>query len=321
MSVVAMNFLAANRLWLLVAVAALAAAYLVMQVVRRSKYVVRFTNLALLGVVAPKRPAWRRHVPAVAFLLALAMLTVGFARPQRDERVPRDRATIMMAVDVSLSMQATDVTPTRLEAAKSAADAFVDLLPARFNVGLVAFAGTAQVLVVPTIDHDTVKRAIENLQLREGTAIGEAIFASLDAIKQVPSDPGQEPPPARIVLMSDGETTTGRPNEEAVAAAVEAKVPVSTIAFGTSSGTITYEGQRVRVPVNADALRQVAAASAGTFFEATSGEQLRKVYEDVGSSIGFVTEKHEITVWFVGLALLFALATAAASLVWFSRLP
>jgi Ca-activated chloride channel family protein len=315
-----MTFLAANRLWLLAAVAALLVAYVVLQG-RRKKYVVRFTNLALLGVVAPKQPRWRRHVPATALLLSLVMLVLAFARPNHEERVPRERATIIMALDVSLSMDATDVAPTRIEAAKAAAKSFVDLLPTRFQVGLISFAGTAQVLVAPTTDHELLKRAIDGLSLREGTAIGEAIYASLDAIKSVPSDPGQPPPPARIVLMSDGETTQGRDNATASAAAAEAKVPVSTIAFGTPGGTIVHQGRRISVPVNAAALRVIATDTGGNAFQAGSGDELKKVYADVGSSIGYVTEPREITVWFVGLGLICLLAAAAASLVWFSRLP
>lgn len=315
-----MSFLSASRLWLLAGVGVLGVLYVAFQG-RRRAYTVRFTNLALLRVVAPRRPRWRRHVPAMAFLLSIIALVVGFARPTRDEKVPRERATIVMAIDISLSMEATDVAPSRLDAAKAAASSFVDLLPTRFNVGLVAFAGAAQILVVPTKDRIVVKRAIDSLELREGTAIGEAILSCLDAIEAVPSDPGQELPPARIVLMSDGETTTGRPNERGAAAAAEAGVPVSTIAFGTPNGTIVYEGQRIPVPVNAEALRAIARATGGSFFEAATGDELKKVYADVGSSIGFVTEKREVTVFFIGLGLLFALAAAAGSLIWFARLP
>lgn len=315
-----MKLLAANRLWFLAGVLAVAVAYVALQGQRR-RYVVRFTNLALLGVVAPRRPAWRRHVPALAFLLCIVSLVIGFARPTHAEKVPRERATIVMAIDVSLSMEATDVEPSRFEAAKSAAKFFVDLLPARFNVGVVAFAGTAQILVSPTTDHVIAKRAIDGLELRQGTAVGEAIFACLDAVKSMPTDPGQEPPPARVVLMSDGETTTGRPNDQAAAAAAEAKLAVSTIAFGTPNGYITFENRRTRVPVNGEALQQIADSTGGSFFEAVTAEQLRKVYQDVGSSIGFVEEQREIAVWFIGFGLLFALVTAVTSLVWFSRLP
>ncbi len=316
----ALSFLSAGRLWILLGVAALAVVYVVQQF-RRKHYAVRFTNLALLDRIAPRRPAWRRHVPAVAFLLALTTFVTAFARPSRPVRVPRERATVIMAIDVSLSMEATDVRPTRIEAAKDAATSFVDLLPGRLNLGLVSFSGTAQVLVSPTTDHSLVKRSITNLQLGPRTAIGEAVFLSLQSISTVPTEPGQAKPPARIVLMSDGETTVGRPNELAAQAAAEARVPVSTIAFGTDDGTVAVEGRLVPVPVNREALRQLAETSGGKSFDATSSKELRAVYADIGSSIGYRTVPREVTSWFVGLGLLFALAAAGGSLIWSSRLP
>jgi Ca-activated chloride channel family protein len=315
-----LSFLSGERLWLLLGVTTLAVAYVVQQL-RRKQYAVRFTNLALLDKIAPRRPAWRRHVPAVAFLLALTFFTTAFARPSRPVKVPRERATVVMAIDVSLSMEATDVEPTRIAAAKVAAASFVDLLPPRLNLGLVSFSGTAQVLVSPTTDHDLVKRSIANLSLGPRTAIGEAVFLSLQSIATVPAEPGQTKPPARIVLMSDGETTVGRPNELAAQAANEARVPVYTIAFGTDEGTVAVEGRLVPVPVNREALAQLAEGTGGTSFEAASSRELRHVYADIGSSIGYRTVPREVTSWFVGLGLLFALAAAAGSLVWTSRLP
>lgn len=315
-----MTFLAASRLWLFVALAGLVAAYVVMQA-RRKRYAVRFTNLALLDVVAPTRPGWRRHVPAVAFLLALAGLLTAFARPARPVQVPRERATIVMAVDVSLSMEATDVEPDRITAAKAAASSFVDLVPDRLNLGLVAFSGTAQVLVSPTTDHELVKRSLRTMQLGPRTAIGEAVYAALGSIATVPTAPGQAPAPARIVLMSDGETTVGRSNDQAARAAADAQVPVSTIAFGTDAGFVVVEGRNIPVPVNREALARLAESTNGSSFEAGTARELRRVYADIGSSIGYRTEQREVTSWFVGLALLFAMAAAVGSLVWFSRLP
>jgi Ca-activated chloride channel family protein len=315
-----MKFLSGERLWLLLGVVALAAAYVVLQR-RRKAYAVRFTNLELLRSVAPRRPGWRRHLPAAAFLLALATLVTAFAQPTRSHRVPRERATIVMAIDVSLSMEATDVEPTRLRAAKAAAETFIDLVPARLNVGLVSFSGTAQVLVAPTTDRELLKASIANLQLGPATAIGEAIYASLGTIASVQGEPGQAPPPARIVLMSDGETTAGRPNEVAAQAAFEAKVPVSTIAFGTDEGTVYVEGSPVPVPVNKESLRDLAELTEGSFFEASTEKELKRVYADIGSSVGYRTVQREATAWFVGLGLVFALAAAAGSLLWTSRLP
>jgi Ca-activated chloride channel family protein len=315
-----MSFLSGERLWLLLVVAAVAVAYVAMHR-RRRRYAVRFTNLALLDRVMPRRPDWRRHLPPVAFLLALVSLVTAFAQPARAVKVPRERATVVMAIDVSLSMEATDVRPTRIEAAKEAAASFVDLLPARLNLGLVSFSGTAQVLVSPTTDHELVKRNIGNLSLGPRTAIGEAVFLSLSSIASVPAEPGQAPPPARIVLMSDGETTVGRPNEVAARAAAEAEVPIYTIAFGTDDGTVAVEGRLVPVPVNRDALRRLADTTGGRAFEAASGRELRQVYSDIGSSIGFTTVPRDVSAWFAGIGLAFALAAAAGSLAWFSRLP
>lgn len=187
-SVLALTFVEAARLWLLLGVAALGVSYLVTQR-RRSSYAVRFTNLALLDSVAPKRPGWRRHLPAAFLLLALAGIVGAFAEPARDVRVPRERATIILAIDTSLSMEATDVPPTRLRAAQEAAKEFVNLLPPRLNVGLVTFNGVAQVRVPPTQDREALLAAIDQIRLGERTAIGEAIFASLEAIKSAPVAP------------------------------------------------------------------------------------------------------------------------------------
>lgn len=315
-----MRFLEPRWLLALLAVAALAAGYLV-AARRRGRYAVRFTQVGLLASVAPRRPGWRRHVAAAAFLLALATLGMALARPAADVRVPRERATVILALDVSLSMEATDVAPSRLVAAQRAAKAFVAQLPPTFNVGLVSFAGTATVAVSPTRDRAAVQRGIDGLTLAEATATGEAIFAALGAIRQVPADGANGPPPARIVLMSDGFRTVGRPNSLAEQAAVEAKVPVSTIAFGTDSGTVSVQGQQVPVPVDRSALQAIAAATGGRYYAAASESALRAVYTDLGSSIGWRTVPREVTRWFAGAALLLGLLAGALSLLWTSRLP
>jgi Ca-activated chloride channel family protein len=321
-SVLAFSFLAPGRLWLLLGVVALGVAYLVTASRRRS-YAVRFTNLALLESVAPKQPGWRRHLPAVCMLLALAGMVAAFAKPVRLHKVPRERATIIVAIDTSLSMEATDVAPSRLAAAKSAAKEFLRILPPRLNVGLVTFNGVAQIRVPPTRDRDEVRAAIDQLRLGERTAIGEAIYASLDAIRSAPGGKGSNRVPARIVLMSDGETTSGRPDLQAAAAAKKAKVPVSTISFGTPNGTINLPGQDqpVSVAVNPDALEKIANATDGTAFRAATGAELKKVYENIGSSVGFTSEPEDLTGFAVGLSLIVLFAAATMSQLWFSRLP
>ncbi|MDH3302717.1 MAG: VWA domain-containing protein [Acidimicrobiia bacterium] len=323
-----MSYLSPERLWLLVLVAVLAVAYVLIQR-RRKVYSLRFASPELFDSIAPEGPGFRRHVPPIVFLAALAVLVAAFAQPARQVRVPRERATVIVAIDVSLSMQATDVEPNRLSAAQVAANRFIDELPPSLNVGIVSFAGTASVLVSPTIDRLPAHNAINNLRLAESTAIGEAIFTSIDALQTVPADGAPEPPPARIVLLSDGQTTVGRPDSEAVNAAVEADVPVSTIAFGTTRGTIEYddpntamvERQEIPVPVMEDNLRAIADGTNGAFFTASSLDELEAVYNDIGSAIGYELVDREITDWFVGGGIALLALAAAFSLVWFQRLP
>jgi len=307
--------------WLLaiVPVLALAGAY-VWRVLHRRSYAVKFTNVDLLKSIAPKGLGYRRHLAAGAFLLTLLTLATAMARPSVDKKQPLQRATIMVAIDVSLSMQATDVAPTRLQAAQTAAKEFVRTLPASYNVGLVSFAKTANVLVSPSKDRDAVIQGIDGLQLAEATATGEAVFTCLAAIQSVPADGAAGPPPARVVLLSDGYRTAGRPIEDAAQAAAAANVPVSTIAFGTDDGTVSIGGETQRVPVDRAALQQLAETTRGHYYEAASLPALRQVYQDMGSSIGYKTVPTEITYWYVGAALLFAFAAAGMSLLWTSRL-
>ncbi|WP_306203802.1 VWA domain-containing protein [Actinoplanes sp. RD1] len=313
-----MSWLSPERLWLLLAVAALAAAYVVAQR-RRSRYAVRFTNLKLLDRVAPKRPAWRRHVPAVLFLAMLGLLVVGFARPQAEVRVPREQATVLVAVDVSRSMLADDVAPDRLTAAKQAARAFVADLPAQVNVGVVGFAGTASVFVPPTADRDIVGAGIDRLAEgtagEAGTAIGDAIGASLGALA--------DGTPARVVVLSDGANTAGQDPAQASAAAAQRGVPVDSISFGTAGGTIGGDGPGAgqAVPVDGSSLRAVAEVTGGNYFEAADAADLWDAYSDIGGVIGYETEVQDVSARFIGIGLVLAVLAALASLFWFARLP
>lgn len=317
-------FLAPTRLWGLLAVLALALAYGASTLLRR-RYTVRFTNLPLLDTVAPRRPGWRRHLAAAAFLLGVTAMLLAWARPADEVLVPKERATVVLAIDTSLSMEATDVAPSRLEAAQQAALSFVEELPPQINLGLVSFDGVARVRVTPTTDRQPVRAAIETLELGPATAIGEAIFAGLDAIQTAPTYAPEgaevEPVPARIVVMTDGKTTVGRPDVDGAEAAVEAEVPVSTIAFGTDRGTIVIDGEIQPVPVDREPLRLIAERTQGQFFSAESLGELQGVYEDIGSSIGFDTEEQEVTDRFAGYAVVLVLVSAALSLLWFQRLP
>ncbi|BBH67140.1 membrane protein [Actinoplanes sp. OR16] len=308
--------------WLLtlLPVFAMAGAYVWRQF-RKRNYAMRFTNVDLLRTLAPKGLGWRRHVSAAAFLLMLGALAAATARPSVDTEQPLERATVMLAIDVSLSMQADDVAPSRIEAAQEAAKAFVSELPPTYNLGLVSFAKAANVLVSPTKDRSAVISAIDGLTLAEATATGEAVFTSLDAIRSVPSDGADGAPPARIVLLSDGYRTSGRSIEDAATAASQANVPVSTIAFGTDTGVVDIRGSVQRVPVDRLSLQDLAENTKGYFYEAASVSELKQVYEDMGSSIGHRTEPREVTQWYAGAGLLLGLIGAALSLLWTSRLP
>jgi Ca-activated chloride channel family protein len=317
-----MHFASPVWLFVLLGVAAVALGYLLIQL-RRRKYVARFSNTQLLASVVPRRPGWRRHLTFALLLVALTVLSLGVARPTASVRVPQEKATVMMAIDVSLSMQATDVLPSRVEAAKAAAQEFADLLPKRINLGLVKFGGRASVVVPPTLDREAVKRAISGLQLEESTAIGEAVFACLDALNtfsQSSTVANEKPAPARIVLMSDGSNTVGRKVSDAAAAAKKANTPVSTIAFGTDGGTVEVQGQMVPVPSDKVTLRGLAQATAGSFHTAASAEELKSVYNDIGSQIGYTTAQRDISWRFLVGGLLFALCAAAVSLLWAGRL-
>ncbi|MCZ2839638.1 VWA domain-containing protein [Modestobacter sp. VKM Ac-2985] len=310
--------------WLagLLAVVALVGLYVLLQR-RRAKYAARFTNVALLGSLVPKRAGWRRHVAFGLVALGLAVLVASLAQPSTEIRVPRERATVIMAVDVSLSMRATDVEPDRFQAMQLAAEEFVEVLPERINLGLVAFAGTAATLVTPTTDREEVRTAIENLELAEATAIGDAIFTSLTAVTNYQAtlaSEGMEAPPARIVLLSDGYSTVGREATQAIDAAIDASVPVSTIAFGTDYGTLDINGERVPVPVDRATLEQIAEETDGSYSEAASAAELSEVFEDLGSQIGYTTEPQDISPWFVRGGVLFAFLGVVASLLWTNRL-
>lgn len=313
-----MTFLFPLGLLVLIPVAALAIAYLVM-LRRRERYVVRFSALPLLDKVIPERPRWRRHIPATLLVVALAFLAVAVARPELPVRVPYERATIVVAIDVSDSMRARDVDPDRLTAALDAAGDFIEQLPDEYNVGVVTFAGNATVTHPADTDHEGARRSLRMVTTEPRTAIGDGVQVSLDVIRAAVG-PGQEELPAHLVLLSDGSNTSGTPIDAAAEQAAAAGVPVSTIAYGSEWGTLDSGGFRVPVPVDAEALADLSGATGGTAYEAESSDELRNVYRDIGSSIGWRTEQREVTPWVAGIALLFGLAAASFSLRWFSRL-
>ncbi|HEV8424278.1 MAG TPA: VWA domain-containing protein [Actinomycetes bacterium] len=325
-------------LWALLLVPVALAAYLLAQR-RRSRYTVRFTNLDLLANVVSGMPGWRRHVPPGFYLLALAALLISLARPQAVALVPKEQATIVLVMDVSGSMNATDVQPTRLVSAQRAASTFIEQLPGKFRVGIVSFASTAQTLTRPTTDRAAVYDAIGSLHAEGATAMGDGIERALD-VKRPPTPPptggaawpAPNPPPGGeaplvVLLLSDGANTQGRTQPmEAASDAKALGVPVFTIALGTDRGMVDVPdeaGNLRRIPVPPDklTLQRIAETTRARFFAAPSGRDLKTVYRELGSKIGFVKEEQEVTVVFAATGLLFLVAGAAMSLVWFSRFP
>ncbi|MCL1906928.1 MAG: VWA domain-containing protein [Propionibacteriaceae bacterium] len=296
-----LGFMRPHRLWGLALVPALLGIYLVWSMVKRSRVA---QDRSALEVLFPKRSAWKRHIAVVAAVATLASLTLAWATPNGYVDVPVDRATVFLVVDVSLSMDASDVHPTRLKAAQEAVKEFVDDLPTGFNISLISFAATAVMLVPPTANKSDVKHGIDGLKLRQSTAIGDGIYAALDGIALIPPDPDHpnDPAPVVIVLISDGETNTGRDSAEAAEAAKTMGVPVFTIAYGTPEGYIMDGNQKNPVPVNKEELRRIAQISGGKAYTAGSSTQLKEVYSGISRSVGYIREEQEVTQRFVGYA-------------------
>ena len=307
----------------LLVVLGLVALYVIVQTARQ-KRMLRFANMELLESVAPKRPARWRHLSAVLMILSLVFLTVAMAGPTNDVRIPRNRAVVMLVIDVSQSMRATDVAPSRLAAAQEAAKQFADQLTPGINLGLIAYAGTATVLVSPTTNRDSTKAAIDKLQLADRTATGEGIFTALQAVATVGAviGGGDEPPPARVVLMSDGkETVPSNPDNPkgaytAARTADDQGVPISTVSFGTKYGYVEINDQRQPVPVDDEMLKKIADLSGGDAYTASSLEQLKQVFTNLQDQIGYETVKGDASVGWLRLgALVLALAGLAALLI------
>ncbi|MFI9812098.1 VWA domain-containing protein [Saccharothrix variisporea] len=308
---------------LLIAVAGVAALYVVIQRVLR-KRMLRFANLSMLEKVAPRKQGWWRHAPAAVLLVAFLLLTVALAGPTAEQKVPRNRATVMLVIDTSLSMKATDVQPSRLEAAQVAAKSFAEGLTPGINLGLISFAGSATVLVAPTTDRGAVTQSIDGLKLAQATATGDAIVAALAAIDSFGKVVGgaDGPPPARIVLMTDGKETVGtRRAFDAAEDAKKAGIPISTISFGTEDGVVEIEGRRQEVPVDDDSMKEIAKLSGGEFFKAASAEELRRVYDTLGEQIGYEKKQADASRPWVVLGTLAALLAVAGALVLGQRLP
>lgn len=303
----------------LLVVAGMVGLYVVVQVTRRRR-VLRFANMDLLHSVAPRRPNRLRHVAVILLVGSLLLFTVGLAGPTREVRIPRNRAVVMLIIDVSPSMRATDVSPSRLAAAEDAGKQFADELTPGINLGLIAFGGSALVLVSPTTNREATIAAIDKLQTIERTAIGEAIFTALQAIATVGAVIGgaDSAPPARIVLLSDGKenmpTNPDAPKGAFTASrtAKDQGVPISAISFGTPHGRVNLDGMDLQVPVADDTLKSVAELSGGKLYHASNIDQLKDVYATLQNQFGYETTRGDAsTGWFRLGVMVLALATFA----------
>ena len=312
----------------LLVVLVLVGLYIAAQLARQRR-VLRFANMELLESVAPQRPNRWRHLPAVLLVVSLVLFTIAMAGPTRDVRIPRNRAVVMLVIDVSQSMRATDIEPNRLAAAQVAAKQFADELTAGINLGLIAYAGTATVLVSPTTNRDATKQAIDKLQVADRTATGEGIFTALQAIATVGAviGGGDTPPPARIVLFSDGkETVPSNPDNPkgAYTAARTAKdqgVPISTISFGTPYGYVEINDQREPVPVDDETMKKVAQLSGGQSYSASNLSELKGVYSTLQQQIGYETIRGDASTGWLRLGSLVLALAALAALLINRRLP
>jgi Ca-activated chloride channel homolog len=272
---------------------------------RRGQRAVVFGNPALLPNMVTARPGWRRIVPVILYLLAATVLLIALARPEATAQVPRDQATIMLVMDTSKSMLNTDLSPSRIEAAREAADAFLEEIPERFQVGLITFAGAPSVEALPTTDKEVIRSALRNAPTREGTAVGDAVVRALQASRPRNAADDQRPPTA-ILLLTDGESRSGVPPAVAAQQAEQEQVPVFTVALAAQPPP---------------ELEQIAEISGGQAFVAPTTEQLTAVYRDLGTRLTYVEEKRELTSYFMGGAAVLLLLGAAASIAWFLRLP
>jgi Ca-activated chloride channel family protein len=319
-----MSFAAPTFLWLLLLVPVAAALYVLAQR-RRVRYAARFTNLDLLANVVDASPGRRRHLPALFAIAALAALLAALARPQMTVAVPQDEASVVLALDSSGSMMAADVAPSRIEAAQSAATTFLDGLPQRIRVGALSFASGASVLVAPTDDRESVRSAIEALEAEGGTALGEAILRSVDLAPERARTADGEPL-FSVLLLSDGENSTGIDPAAATERAREAGVAIYTVALGTDQGVVEVPDDfgtlhRLEVPPDRDTLRQIAEETGGRYFEAFSDADLAEVYEEIGSQVAYRDDEREVTAAFAGAGAVLLLLGSALSLTWFGRIP
>jgi Ca-activated chloride channel family protein len=336
-----MTFIWPYMLLFLLLVPVLAAVYILMQR-RRRRYAVRYASLSLVKEALGRGPGIRRHVPPALFLLSLTAMFVAFARPQSVVTLPENEGTVILTIDTSGSMQADDVKPNRMEAAKAAARAFVERQPPTVQIGVVSFSDNAFLVQAPTTNQDAVIAAINRLEPQRGTAIGRGIITSLTAIVDqsgsegpstngtplpaVTPTPTPMPPgvfaPAIIILLTDGENNQWPDPLDVVQSAVQRGIRIYTVGLGSAEGSILHIGGRsIRTRLDEGTLRQIAQVTNANYYNASNETDLRSVYENLDTRLVLKTQKTEITAMFTGLGILFALFAGTLSLLWFNRLP
>lgn len=301
---------------LLAVVVLLAGCYLLAQR-RRRRYTVRLATTDLLASVMPRRPGAHRHVPAVLLLLAMAAMVLALADPTHLVAGPPQQSILVVAMDTSPSMQATDVPPSRFVAEKRAVAAFVSSLPPGVYVGLVSFAATGRIEVAPTQDHQRVIAHLHSLQLRSNTSLTQAVLTSLNAIEST----NMPQVPAGIVMLSDGASNVGQPPSVGIHAAAAARVPVSTISLGTPRGVVTLGGVRQHVPVDGQELRQIAQGTHGLALHAATQKSLHAAYRQLRTGLSQPLVPASLRLWFVLAGLVLTVVAAAGSLLWQHQLP
>jgi Ca-activated chloride channel homolog len=291
---------------------------------RARRYAVRYPAVATLSPLLPNASAWRRRVPLALFLASLAALSLALARPHRTVAVPREQASIVLVTDVSRSMLAEDVDPNRMEAARSAALRFLEEVPDPARVGIVAFSTDPHTIEEPTDERDEIQAIVEGLSADGGTAAGDALAVALGMVDEPAEDrqPAADRPPAAILLLSDGKTTTGRDPIPVARQARRLGVPIHTVALGTRSATIvTPDGSLLPVPPDPETMRRIAELSGGRAFEVADSGELSGLYEDLGSRVATETERREITAAFAAGGILLLVAAAALGVRATARLP
>ena len=308
------------RLWVLVALPILILAYLLLMRLRK-RVSLRFTNTGVLGTVMGSQRRWTRHLAVAMSLCSLVALGLAWAQPLGTEKVPRQRATVVMVVDTSLSMEAADVEPDRLTAAKQGAMGFIEGLPDTYNVSLVSLNGQPSIKFPPSTDRGALLRSLAALELADGTAIGDSLTLALKAVEQAPVGEDEEPAPAMVVMLSDGANTVGEGPDAAMKRAKEAKIPVYTIAYGTENGYVDVDGTREKVPPDVATMKEIAKVTGGRAVNADSADSLANAYKEIGTSVGFEEIRKPITAQYAFGALGFAIVAALGAVMMAARWP